>query len=43
VADELHTAPAEDVDRAAEEAVDDQEAAMVLGRLVRGRGVPLAW
>ena len=42
MSDELHAAPAEDVDRAAEQTVDDQEAAMVLGRLVRGRRVPLA-
>jgi hypothetical protein len=42
VSDELHAAAAEDVDRAAEQTVDDQEAAMVLGRLVRGGGVPLA-
>jgi hypothetical protein len=42
VADQLHAVPAEHVDRAAEQAVDDQEAAMVLGRLVRRRGVPFA-
>jgi hypothetical protein len=42
MSDKLHAAAAKDVDRAAEQTVDDQEAAMVLGRLVRGRGVPVA-
>ena len=42
VADQLHAVAAEHVDVAAEQAVDDQEAAVVLGRLVRRRGVPLA-
>ena len=39
--DELDTAPAEHLDGAAEQAVDDQEAAMVLRRLLRGRRIPL--
>jgi hypothetical protein len=42
VPDHLNAVSAEHVDRAAEQAVDDQEAAVVLGRLVRRRRVPLA-
>ena len=41
VPDELHAAPAEHLDRAAEQAVDDQEPAGEPGRLVCGGRVPL--